>query len=316
MKYVELGNTGLKVSRLCFGALVIGSLQAKMSAEQGARIISKALELGVNFIDTAELYGTYAHIREAMKLSSINPVISTKSYAYDTETARKSLEKARRELDRDYIDIFMLHEQESIHTLRGHREALEYFIEAREKGIIKAVGVSTHNIQVVEACTVMPEIDVVHPLVNKTGIGIGDGTITQMLEAVKRCFEAGKGIYSMKALGGGNLIGSYRECMDFVLGLPYIHSIAIGMQTEEEVVMNVCVINNEKIPECVLEAVTKKNRKLHIDFWCEGCGNCVKRCKQGALTINQEGKAEVAREKCVLCGYCSSVCPVFAIKIF
>lgn len=315
MEYLELGHTGLKVSRLCFGALVIGTLQAKMTPLEGGKIIAKALELGVNFIDTAELYETYAHIREAVKMSSINPVISTKSYAYDIETAKKSLEKARKELGRDYIDIFMLHEQESIHTLRGHREALEYFIEAKEKGILKAVGVSTHNIEVVRACTKMPEIDVVHPLVNMMGIGIGDGTINEMLDAVKECYNAGKGIYSMKALGGGNLIGTYRECMDFVLSIPYIHSIAMGMQTIDEVFMNVCVFNNEEIPGKVLESVRKKNRKLHIDFWCEGCGRCVRRCKQEALEII-DGKAIVHKEKCALCGYCSSVCPVFAIKIF
>ncbi len=315
MEYLELGHTGLKVSHLCFGALVIGTLQAKMSPLEGGKIIAKALELGVNFIDTAELYETYAHIREAIKMSSINPVISTKSYAYDVETAKKSLEKARKEIDRDYIDIFMLHEQESIHTLRGHREALEYFIEAKEKGIVKAVGVSTHNIEVVKACTKTPEIDVVHPLVNMTGIGIGDGTIYEMLDAVKECYNAGKGIYSMKALGGGNLIRSYKECMDFVLKIPYIHSIAVGMQTVEEVEMNVCVFNKDEVPSNILDSVGKKNRKLHIDFWCEGCGKCVYRCKQEALEIIGD-KAVVNKEKCVLCGYCSSVCPVFAVKIF
>jgi len=63
----------------------------------------------------------------------------------------------------------MLHEQESRLTLKGHREALEYYISMKEKGIIKAVGVSTHNVEVVEACCEMPEVDVIHPIVNKAG---------------------------------------------------------------------------------------------------------------------------------------------------
>ena len=66
MEYVELGKTGLKVSRLCFGALVIGPLQKNMPVEDGAAVIRAALERGVTFIDTAELYGTYGHIREAL----------------------------------------------------------------------------------------------------------------------------------------------------------------------------------------------------------------------------------------------------------
>jgi len=314
MKYIELGQTGIRVSRLCFGGLIIGPLQVNLPVKQGAEVIKKALELGVNFIDTAELYGTYAHIREAIKGISQKPVISTKCYAYTAEGARESVEKARRELDIDVIDIFMMHEQESRLTLKGHRAALEYYLDAKAKGIIRAVGVSTHNIEVVEACAEMPEIDVIHPLVNKAGIGIGDGTVEEMLAAIKKAYENGKGIFSMKPLGGGNLLPSYKECMDFVLGIPYIHSVAVGMQSIDEVIMNVKVFNGEKVPEEVQAALRKKHRKLHIDYWCEGCGKCVMRCGQGALSI-VDGKAVPDREKCVLCGYCGSACPQFAIKI-
>lgn len=314
MQYVELGNTGLIVSRLCFGGLVIGPLQANLTIGQGAQIIHKAFELGVNFIDTAELYGTYAHIREAVKRSGKRPVLATKSYAYTAGGAADSVEKARKELDLDVIDIFLLHEQESRLTLQGHREALEYYLDCKAKGIIKAVGVSTHNIEVVEACAEMPEIDVLHPLVNRTGIGIGDGSVDAMLRAVEKAWKAGKGIYSMKPLGGGNLLGSYEECMEFVLGLPYVHSIAVGMQSDDEVIMNTAVFNREPVPEETKQALAKKSRMLHIDYWCEGCGRCIERCGQEALTL-VEGKAVVRQEKCVLCGYCGSVCKQFAIKV-
>jgi len=310
----KLGNTNLEVSRLCFGGLIIGPLQGNLSPDQGADVILKAVELGVNFIDTAELYGTYPHIRKAIKKSNKQIIIATKSYAYSKEGAKDSLEKARRELDVDVIDIFLLHEQESRLTLKGHREALEYYISMKEKGVIKAVGVSTHNIEVVDACAEMPEIDVIHPLVNKQGIGIGDGTIDAMLEAVKKAYSAGKGIYSMKPLGGGNLIKSYKESMDFVLNIPYIHSIALGMQSVEEVIMNVCVFENREVPKEIQESLSKRRRHLHIDWWCEGCGKCVQRCKQGALSLVDK-KAKVNEDKCVLCSYCASVCPVFAIKV-
>jgi uncharacterized protein len=315
MEYVKLGNTNIEVSRLCFGGLIIGPLQANLSAAEGAEVIIKAMELGVNFIDTAELYGTYPHIKEAIKKSGKNIVVATKSYAYTAEGAKESLEKARKELDLDCIDVFLLHEQESRHTLRGHREALEYFLSAKEQGLIKAVGVSTHRIEVVEACSKMPEIDIIHPLVNIKGVGIGDGSIDQMLKAVKGAFDAGKGIYSMKPLGGGNLMKSYNECMKFVLELPFIHSVAIGMQSVEEVIMNICTANNQEIPDDIRNKLRNKKRGLHIDYWCEGCGKCIKKCGQNALEI-VEGKAKVISENCVLCGYCAAVCPQFAIKIF
>lgn len=314
MDYVKLGNTGIEVSRLCFGGLIIGPLQAGMTVEAGASVIRCALEAGVNFIDTAELYGTYPHIREAVKRSGKRPVIAAKSYAYSAEGAEKSLEKARKELDTDYIDIFMLHEQESRLTLRGHREALEYYIGQKARGRIGAVGVSTHNIEVVEASCDMPEIEVIHPLINIAGIGIGDGSIGEMLSAVRRAHSCGKGIYSMKALGGGNLLGRYEECMDFVLGLPFVHSIAVGMQSAEEVAMNVSLFEGRDVDGEVRDRLKAKSRRLHVDEWCSGCGRCVERCGTGAMQV-VGGKARADMEKCVLCGYCGSVCPQFAIKI-
>lgn len=314
MQYTKLGKSGITVSRMCFGALVIGPLQANMPVSDGAGIIRKALDSGVNFIDTAELYGTYAHIREASKGLRTRPVVATKSYAWSAEDAAKSVEKARSELDMDVLDIFLLHEQESRLTLRGHREALEYYLNEREKGRIRAVGVSTHNIEVVKAICDMPEIDVIHPLVNKTGIGIGDGTIDEMLDAVKLAFDKGIGVYGMKPLGGGNLLHSWKDCMDFVLGLPFIHSIAIGMQSVEEVEMNILRFEGRQIPEQLIESAATRGKRLHIDYWCASCGKCVERCGQGALSI-VGGKVAVDGEKCVLCGYCGSACSQFAIKI-
>ncbi|HRU42362.1 MAG TPA: aldo/keto reductase, partial [Candidatus Diapherotrites archaeon] len=58
MDYRILGSTGLRVSRLCFGSLTIGPLQAGLDIEEGASVIRAAFDMGVNFIDTAELYRT------------------------------------------------------------------------------------------------------------------------------------------------------------------------------------------------------------------------------------------------------------------
>jgi predicted aldo/keto reductase-like oxidoreductase len=316
MEYRELGHTGLIVSRLCFGGLVIGPLQKNLSYEEGGQIIAEALRLGVNFIDTADLYDTYRHIRRAIEITGIKPVISTKSYAYDREEAKRTVDRALNQLGLDSIDIFLMHEQESQHTIRGHWEALEYYLELKQKGIIKAVGLSTHHIAAVRAAIDVPEIEVIHPITNIAGLGICDGNMDEMLSAIKEAHEAGKAIYGMKPFGGGNLLNSFRECLEFVTSIPYLHSIAIGMQSIEEVKMNVALFNDiEHISENVKEYHPNKKKELHVDYWCEKCGKCTQRCKQNALSLN-DGKLCIDTGKCVLCGYCSSVCPVFALKIY
>lgn len=314
MKYTELGNTKIIVSKLCFGSLTISPLQSNLDLKDGVRVIQEAFDRGVNFIDTAELYENYSYIREAIKGKRSNIIISTKSYAYSYEGARNSLEKALRELNTEYIDIFSLHEQENEHTLRGHSEAIEYFIKARDKGYIRAFGISTHFVAGVKAALKYKDIQVIHPIYNKAGIGIVDGSVSDMEIAIKEAYEAGKGIYSMKPLGGGNLLKDVEGSIAYVLNNPDIHSIAIGMQSIEEVICNTALFDGKEAPEYIKAVISKKERKLLIDFWCQGCGACVKTCQQGALYIKNK-RAEVNTDKCVLCGYCSRSCKDFCIKI-
>jgi ferredoxin len=135
-----------------------------------------------------------------------------------------------------------------------------------------------------------------------------------MLKAIAEAVVAGKGIFSMKPLGGGNLIKDSKECFEFVLSNNDLHSIAIGMQSAEEVMNNVMVFEGKKIPENLSLQLKNKKRALLIDTWCTGCGSCSKKCAHKAITI-EKGKAVVDPAKCVLCGYCSASCPDFCIKV-
>lgn len=314
MEYRTLGCTGITVSRLCFGALTVGPLQANLSLAEGAAVIRAAVDQGVTFIDTADLYGTYPYIREALKGCAREVAVASKSYAYTAEGMASSLEKARRELDRDVVDIFLLHEQESILTVKGHWEAVEYLLEAKAKGRVRAVGLSTHRVAGVEAVLATPELEVVHPLFNLAGLGIGDGAAADMYRAIEQAHAAGKGVYTMKPLGGGNLVGRTEEALNFVLEKPAIDAIALGMRTTAEVEMNLRLFAGESVPEVVKDRVGKVTRVLHIEDWCVGCGRCTEKCPAGALRI-VEGRAVVERSKCLLCGYCGAACPEFCIKI-
>jgi predicted aldo/keto reductase-like oxidoreductase len=314
LEYNILGSTNLKVSKLCFGGLTIGPLQANLSPEEGGKVIACAMEEGVNFIDTADLYDTYPHIQKAMKYSNKELIISTKSYDYERIGAEKNFHKALNILNREYIDIFMLHEQESIYTIKGHWEAFEYFLQEKKKGNIRAVGLSTHKVEVVKAASDIPEIDIIHPIININGVGIGDGNRKDMESAIRYAKSKGKGIYGMKPLGGGNLLNNKDKCFEYVLSLDCLDSIAVGMQSIEEVMYNVSTFKGKDIPNNIKEKLGKKQRKLLVDFWCEGCGNCEKNCTHQAIKVIK-GKAVVNNERCVLCGYCGAYCPQFCLKI-
>lgn len=312
---VRLGATGLYVSRLCFGGLTVGPLQKNLPVEEGARVLAHAFDNGVNFIDTAKLYKTYPYIKRAIELSKNKDIIiSSKSYDYSYEGMKESVQEALEELGVKKIGIFSLHEQESRLTLKGHQDALRYLQDAKKEGIIDAVGVSTHAVEVVRAISNMPEVDVVHPLINKNGLGILDGTRDEMLAAIEMAYKAGKGVYSMKPLGGGNLLSSYEECMDFILDFPYINAVAVGMQNLDEVDANIAYFNSRQISQATRDNLKARKKYLHIDDWCVGCGNCVKLCQSKALSL-VNGKAVVDTSKCLLCGYCSTQCKEFCIKV-
>lgn len=314
MEYRELGRTGMTVSRLCFGALTIGPLQAHLPLAKGAAIIRAALERGVNFIDTAASYDTYPYIREALAGFREEVWVASKSYDYTADAMERSVEDGLRATGLEQFGLFMLHEQETRLTLAGHRPAMDYLVAAKEKGLIRAVGVSTHAVEVVEAAAEMPEVDVVHPLINCRGIGILDGGRDDMLQAIANAKAAGKGVYGMKPLGGGNLLGNAPDAFAFVLGNPDLDAVAVGMQSMDEVILNTAIFSGESIPAAMWEKVRKAPRRLHIENWCIGCGACVARCGQNALTIT-EGRAVVDPARCVLCGYCSAVCRDFCIKV-
>ena len=192
----------LTVSRLGFGTLSLSPLQSFHEVDQGAELLCYAWHKGITFWDTAQIYANYPLLRTAIKKLPRLPVVATKTYAYSARGAEAAVDEARRQLDMDVLDIMLLHEQEA-QTLPGHRPALDWLAGARERGLIRAVGVSTHSVACVLAAAELDEIDVIHPLYNKWGLGICDGSARDMAAAIARARRRGKGIYAMKVLGGG-----------------------------------------------------------------------------------------------------------------
>lgn len=311
MRYSELGRTGLKVSALCFGTLALGPAQYDLPPDEAVRVLRKAWRLGVNFFDTAEIYGTYRHLRVVSDLPGA--VVASRSFAATAEEMRQSFELARRELGRDELDVFGLHEQESGLTLKGHRGAVEFLASRKRKGLLRAICVSTHHVECVRAAAMLDEVDVVFALLNSQGLGIRGGSRQDMEEALALARDTGKGVYLMKVLGGGHLFRDARRALEYARDFPHKDSVAVGLKDEYEVEFAAKVLSGEDAPDRPGDAGRRRKRLL-VEDWCEGCGECVKQCSFDALRL-ESGKARVDPGKCMLCGYCAHACPHFCLKV-
>ncbi|MDR2131726.1 MAG: aldo/keto reductase [Clostridiales Family XIII bacterium] len=318
MKKNILGKTGIRVTPVGFGVLTLGPTQLNLPVREGAALLRYALERGVNFIDTAQCYRTYPYIGEALRGTKLEPVIVSKSLHGSACGMKDAIEEARRELDRDVIDVFLLHELRHGGDFADRRSAFEALCEAKAKGLVRAVGASTHHVDVAERMAEIPEMDVLFALINHKGLGVrkgaGPGTREEMAAAIRKASEAGLGVFAMKVFGGGNLVGDYLTALDYVASLPGIDSMMLGIGRRDEVDRMIEYAEG-RIDRSYRPDTSEK--KIRVDQGdCEGCGACIERCPNRALRFNDSSLADVDYGLCLRCGYCAHVCPTRAIVMF
>ena len=317
MKYTVLGKTGIRVSRAGFGVLPMGPSQLALPVEQGAAVLRYALERGINFVDTAQYYRTYPYIRRALADGGFDDVvICSKSLCSDYDGMLEAIAEAREELGRP-ADIFLMHEVRPGQLLE-REGAWRALVDAKARGLVRAVGLSTHHVDVCRAAADMAELDVVFPLINCAGLGIRRGdefaTREEMLAAIGACRAAGKGVFAMKAFGGGSLTARYQEALEYVFSQPDIDSVMIGFGTCGEVDDLLRWMAGD-MPADYNPDVSRK--RVHVNQEdCEGCGACKAACPAGAIYWAENGLAAVDHGKCLTCGYCSPVCPVRAVIMY
>lgn len=315
MKKRQLGSTGIAVTPIGFGVLTIGRNQLNLPLEEGAAVLRHGLERGIELLDTAQYYETYPYIRAVLRGGAYDPVIMTKSYQSSYLGMTEAIEEARREMDRDVIDVFLLHEVRSENDFKERAGAWDCLLNAREKGVIKAVGVSTHHVDAAEVISTNHEADVLFPLINLTGLGIrksnGSGSREEMEHAIRIAADNGKGVLAMKVFGGGLLLDRYQDAYRYASSLYGIASSMVGFGSIEEVDRMIELVEGTLASEYSPDLSGKRIRIDQSD--CIACYACKERCPNAAIFINEQGLAEIDANCCLSCGYCGPVCPVRAI---
>jgi len=232
MKRVRLGKhwTKATVSQLCYGTGAMPRYQ------DSHKLLLKAYDLGVNFWDTADCYGTQKIVGlAAKKVGRENVIIQTKNDAFTRAEAKAIANKSFRELDTDYIDILLLHHIHTYEEWKQRQPAWNYLQELKASGKVKYIGFSSHSSP--EAVSKAPkEVEVILASIHENYID--HGTKQEMLAAIEKQSKQGKGIISMKVLGAGKNTKDYVKRIKEAKRYNFIHSYNIGMKSLSDLKKN------------------------------------------------------------------------------
>lgn len=317
MKYSILGKTGLKVSRIGFGGIPI----QHVDKENSRKLISRAVELGINLIDTARGYtGSESLIGYGLEGLRDKVHLATKSMAREKAAMRKDIELSLKLLETDYIDLYQLHNVGTLQDLdkvTAPGGALEALIECRNAGIIKHIGITSHSLDVIEKALNNDIFETIQYPYNAVEI--------QAQEVFRKARGMNLGVIAMKPLGGGALRNA-KAALKFILHNPDISSAIPGMDSIEQVEENVSTVDEMPLLEEERLALMKEATELGERF-CRRCGYC-QPCPQGInipmifilesyytrydlkdWAVERYKALSSKADACAKCGICESKCP-------
>jgi aryl-alcohol dehydrogenase-like predicted oxidoreductase len=282
MRVVKLGQTDISVSRLGIGTGTAHPsgrcFQALIREQDFADLLLYGFERGITLWDSAAQYQTYRHIRCALKVVPRQRVaISTKLIVSTAVEAERGLTEALREINTDYIDMCLLHAVRTRGELKRCEGALEKLVRLREKGLIRAVGISCHGISALEAARDCPDIDVVWCRINHAGLHmdrrlglvdrlaalplikkkakhlpawciarlrpgeaspIREDEHSRITALLQQLHAKGKGLVGMKIMAQGALASDPQAAINYAAGRAFLDSFIIGMLNRSEIDVN------------------------------------------------------------------------------
>ncbi len=237
---VPLGRSGVRVSRLGIGTGMKGwnhqSNQTRLGMEGLTALFRHAYERGIRYLDCADQYGSHEYVRNALKYIPREKItILTKTISRQADDVRKDLDRFRKELGTDYIDIVLLHCMTEPNWSDRRVGAMEALSEAREKGVIRAHGVSCHTLPALTHAAETEWVQVDLARINPRGVKM-DGKPEEVVPVLERMHARGAGVIGMKILGEGTFKGeAIDESLRFVLSHPCVDAFNIGFESPAEI---------------------------------------------------------------------------------
>jgi 1-deoxyxylulose-5-phosphate synthase len=235
---IVLGKTGIRTSRLAMGTGTIGSGHHSNQTALGLQGLSDLLlngyDYGLRFFDAADAYGSHPHVAEALKHVPRDKVtVLTKTFARDPKSAREDIDRFRRELGVDYIDICLMHCLTEGDWPERFKGVMDVLSEAKQKGAIRAHGVSCHSIEALRAAAKSPWVEVDLARINPIGSHM-DASPEEVVGVLREMKPAGKGVIGMKILGQGDLRGRVDDAIRYAMSLGVLDAFTIGAESRNE----------------------------------------------------------------------------------
>ena len=238
---VTLGATGITTSRLALGTGTNGaggrSAQTRGLGVDGlAGLLKMGYDHGVTFWDSADAYGSHPHLRAALHGGGVERekvTLLTKTESSSAADMRADLDRFRKELGTDYLDIVLLHCLTDTDWPERRKGAMDVLSEAREKGIVRAHGVSCHSFGALKTAAATDWVQVDLARVNPAG-AIMDANPAAVTGVLREMKAKGKGIIGMKILGAGQLAHRADECFQWALAQDCVDAFTLGMQNADE----------------------------------------------------------------------------------
>jgi 1-deoxyxylulose-5-phosphate synthase len=235
---VILGSTGIQTSRLAMGTGTVGAGHHSHQTALGIKGLSELLlngyDHGLRFFDAADSYGSHAHVAEALKHVARDKVtVLTKTWARDPASARADLDRFRRELGTDSIDVCLMHCLTEGDWTERFRGVMDVLSEAKQKGIIRAHGCSCHSIEALRAAARSPWVEIHLVRINPIGAYM-DAAPDTVVSVMREMRTNGHGIVGMKILGQGELRNRQDEALRYALSLDLLDAFTIGAESKFE----------------------------------------------------------------------------------